>query len=222
MELPGPADEFLAKYGDKGHAVLKAILAASRTRLGGPRLGDFSYRDVKEFLARQGISYNPSPLLSKLEKEYGLIETTYKSGGQHWWRIVDPDSIERAVARYEGAEESPDEEPYRARMLRIQFYALNPDRIMETLYRLQRRKRLTPHEQKLLRQIVFEDLPRIVEFLEEAEASYPEELHAEILMAEAILQLAERIVVGSRRAGSRGQSVLGLENALARRGREPI
>jgi hypothetical protein len=62
----GPAEEFLAKYGEKGYLVLKAVLAAARTRLGGPRMGDFSYRDVKEYLRRNGVSYNPSLLLSRL------------------------------------------------------------------------------------------------------------------------------------------------------------
>ena len=224
--IPGPADEFLAKYGDKGLAVLKAIIAASRTRLGGPRLGDFSYKDIKEYLARHGISYNPSLLLSKLEKEYGLIETTYKSGGQHWWRVIDLDSLEAAIQRYDGGDDSRGENelPPRARMLLIQFYALEPERILETLHRLSRRKRLSQAEQGLLRRVVFEDLPRIVEFLEEAEASYPEELEAEIMMAEAILEMAEKIVA-QRRGGQAVPSIgreARLESPLLRRRRETL
>lgn len=216
----GPAELFLAKYGEKGYLVLRAILAASRTRLGGPRLGDFSYRDVKDYLARQGVSYNPSLLLSRLEKEYGLIETTYKSGGQHWWRVLDLEEIERAVRSYEGREEPGDEDdseppPPRVRLLRIQFYSLEPDRILETLYRLKRRRRLSEAERRLLRRLAFEDLPRLVEFLEEAQASYPDELQDEIAMAETILDLVESLI-GRRRTVER------LEDALLSRKRESL
>ena len=218
----GPADEFLARYGEKGYMVLKAVLAASRLRLGGPRLGDFSFRDVKEFLSRNGFRYNPSLLLSKLEKEYGLIETTYRSGGQHWWRIVDEEAIEEALARYEGGEdEEPSSEdlPPRARLLRIQFYSLDPERMLEVLYRLRRRRRLTEAERRLLQKIAFEDLPRLVAFLEEAQASYPDELQAEIMMAETILEIVESLTLPRRApAGGPGR----LEAAPLRREREPF
>ncbi|MCE4624659.1 MAG: hypothetical protein F7C35_02185 [Desulfurococcales archaeon] len=196
----GPAEEFIAKYEEKGYMVLKAILVAARTRLGGPGLGDFSYKDVKRYLEKNGYNYNPSLLLSKLEREYGLIETTYKSGGQHWWKILDMEAIEDAVASYEGVE--PEEKlPPRARLLKIQFYSLDPERILDLLNRLSKRRRLSEHERRLLKRIVFEDLPRLVDFLEEASSSYPEDLEAEIEMAEAILGLAEKLVSPVRGAG---------------------
>jgi hypothetical protein len=216
----GPADEFLLKYGENGYLVLKAVLAASTTRLGGPRMGDFSFRDVKEYLEKNGVRYNPSLLLSKLEREYGLIETTYKSGGQHWWKIVDPEEIERAVSSYEGADTIEEgEEPARVKLLRIQFYSLEPERILETLYRLSRRRRLSEPERRLLRRLAFEDLPLLVRFLEEATAEYPEELEAEIAMAETILDMVEKLTSTHKMPSTRRASS---ENAPLSSIREPI
>ncbi|MEB3788829.1 MAG: hypothetical protein GSR72_02920 [Desulfurococcales archaeon] len=199
-----PAKAFIARYGERGYLVLKAILEARAHAWTGTELGDFSYRHVKEAIEKYGLSYNPSPLLRKLEKEYGLIETTYRSSTQHWWRIVDPKEIERTVKEYEGKEDEPDgyEEDYRARMLRIQFLSLDPERILETLQNLSRRKRLSSYEKKLLRQIVFEDLPHIVSFLEQASAEYSSELSREIAMAEAIISAAESLVAGRKPSGA--------------------
>ncbi len=194
----GPAEEFLARYGEKGYHILKAAISVSRARMGGPRLGDFSYKDIKEYLERNGIKYNPSLLLSRLEKEYGLIETTYKSGGQHWWRITNWDEIERAIAQYEGEDPGENELPYKARLLKIQFYSLNPERIMEILLRLKKRKRLSEAERRLLQKIVFEDLPRLVSFLEEASAEFPDELEPEIMTAESIMDIVESLTVPQR------------------------
>ncbi|MEB3844465.1 MAG: hypothetical protein LRS48_02135 [Desulfurococcales archaeon] len=196
----GPAREFIGKYGDKGYLILKAIIDSYRAPRPGPGLGDFSYKQVKEYLERKGVFYNPSPLLSKLEKEYMLIETTYKSSGQHWWRIVDPEEIEAAIREYEG-DDSSIEEDYRVRMLRIQFYALEPDRILDTLTRLSRKRRLTESDRSILRRIAFEDLPRLVEFLEKAE-EYADLLEPEMGAAESILSMLEKLV--SPRAGRLG------------------
>jgi len=212
-----PAGEFLARYGEKGYIVLKAILEASREAIAKPALGDFDFKGVKRALTRMGYSYNPSPLLSILEREYGLIETTYKSSGQHWWRFTAREDIEQAVRAYEGRPE-PDEGDPRLRLLRVQFYALDPGMIMDILQKLASRKRLTSYEKSLLRRIAFEDLPRLVEFLEAARSEYPDELADEISYAEAILELAEALVAGERRAGRRSS----LEAALRGRLREPV
>ena len=76
-------EEFLAKYGERGYALLKAILEASLAPRRGPGFGDFSFKEIKARLASYGLNYNPSVLLAKLEKEYGVIETSYRSGTQH-------------------------------------------------------------------------------------------------------------------------------------------
>ncbi len=209
-----PLTEFIAKYGEKGYIVLKAVLEASR-RARIRSLGDFSLQDVKKALAERGINYNPSLLLSKLEREYGVIETSYRSSGQRWWRIIDRSEIEEAIREWEGEPESDREDP-RLRLLRIQFYSINPHEILEVLVRLSRRRRLTRQEAEKLRKIAFQDLPLLVEFLEKASAEYPDELVDEIALAESILELAEELTVAR---GGRGES---LELALRNRVREPL
>jgi len=96
--------EFLARYGEKGFYVLKAAVEAcieGRSARRGVRLGDFSYREVAARLREYGLEYNPSNLLSLLEREYAVIETTYRSSGQHWWRFIDLDAVIEALDAYE-------------------------------------------------------------------------------------------------------------------------
>jgi len=197
--------EFLARYGEKGALILRAVLdAARRRRPGAP--GDFDFRSVKAALARMGVSYNPAPLLGILEREYGVIETTYHTSGQHWWRLVDPRAVEAALREYDGL---PDEDPDdpRLRLLKTQFYSLNPYSILESLQRLASRRRLTRAEAEKLRMIAFNDLPLLVRWLEEARAEYPDELAAEISLAEDVLDLAEE--AAARASGRRLEPATG-------------
>ncbi len=213
-QLAGPAREFIAAYGERGYLVLRAVLdaAAAAPRA---RLGDFEFKMVRRRLRELGLEYNPALLLSKLEKEYGLIETTYKSSSQHWWRILDRRGIEEAVAEYEGRTPTPPDDP-RLRLLRVQFYSLQPERLLEELRRLPPRPRPGSREAHALRRIAFQDLPLLVEFLERARAEYPDELAAEIALAERLLEEAEARVASPLR-GARGS--LGLyEEATASRG----
>ncbi len=199
----GGLEGFLAKYGERGYAVLKAIIDEARKPVKGPQLGDFSYKGVKARLASYGLDYNPSLLLAKLEKEYGVIETSYKSGGQHWWRIIDYKAIEEAVREWEGVDGEEELDP-RARVLRIQFYSLEPEKLATMLARMERQARLSRRDRTLLRRIAFEVLPLIARFLEEAE-EYRDELEYEVELAEDILAAAERVMtrLRSRTAKSR-------------------
>ena len=196
MDKTEAAREFIRVYGDRGYYILRAILDCTKTLIGKARLGDFDFKSVRRKLSEYGLDYNPSLLLSKLEREYGLIETTYKSSSQHWWRVTDLDAIEDAVAEYEGRPPPRASlmEP-RARLLRIQFYSLDPERMLEVLKSASRRRR-APKE--LIRRIVFHDLIKVVEFLEAAREYYPEELAPEIELAERILEAAEEAVIALR------------------------
>ena len=216
--MPGRAVEFLAVYGERGYYVLKAIVEAARESLGRARLGDFDYRSVKRKLREYGLDYNPSLLLSRLEREYGLIETSYKSGSQHWWRITDLDAIEEALAEYEGRpSQAAGEADPRARLLRIQFYSLEPERILSRLEAASRRR--GPQALRILREVAFRELPLIVEFLARVEElGLEDELEAEASMARRILDAAERLLGLAR--GGRG---LGLqEEALGGGVGEPL
>lgn len=212
-------EEFIAKYGERGYLVLKAILEAARRAKKPFSLGDFNFKDVKAVLKSMGVDYNPAPLLSKLEKEYGVIETSYKSSSQRWWRIVDRRTLESIVREWEGRPE-PDPEDPRLRMLRIQFYSLQPYEILDLLTRLSKRRRLNSAEKARLRRIAFEDLPLIVDFIERAQSDYPDELSQEIAVAESILDLFEELVGPASRSGERYSG--GLEHPLRSREREPI
>jgi len=185
--------EFINIYGERGYYILKAILEAYKENWGRASLGDFCYKDIKRKLISYGIKYNPAILLSNLEKEYGVIETTYKSSNQHWWRIVDLEAIEEVVAEYEGRSvEELESLPPRARLLRIQFYALDPEKLLIKLKRFQNGIRVPS---RILDEIIFVKLPKIVDFLEKAEEEFPDELSTEISLAEELLELAERLVL---------------------------
>lgn len=102
--------EFLARYGERGYAVLRAAVEATLGSNGrhGVRLGDFNYREVVAKLRSYGLEYNPSNLLSILEREYAVIETSYKSSNQHWWRFLDLEAVIEALDEYErGASPQP-------------------------------------------------------------------------------------------------------------------
>jgi len=209
--MVGRAGSFIASYGERGYYVLKALLEASRELVGRARLGDFDFKSVKRKLEEYGLDYNPSLLLAKLEKEYGLIETTYKSGTQHWWRIRDIAEIEDAIAEYEGR---PSPRAYssdpRLRLLRIQFYSLEPERLLARLERLARGR--SPASTRALREMAFRELPLLVEFLSKVEELGLEDyLEAETAMARRILELAER-AVGIQSAGSHNAKTSGLED----------
>jgi hypothetical protein len=201
--------EFIRAYGERGYYVLKAILEAFKENWGRGALGDFDFKSVRKKIESYGLDYNPALLLSRLEKEFGVIETTYKSTNQHWWRIVDLNAIEEVLAEYEGRDlESLNSLPPRARLLRIQFYSLDPEKVLATLKKAQRGFKLP---RRLLEEIIFVKLPKIVDFLEKAYDEFPEELMAEISLAEEILNLAERLVLSSREVGSNTRSRLARE-----------
>jgi hypothetical protein len=175
--------EFIAKYGERGYYIIKAILDASLTG-GKAKLGDFDLKGIKERLKSMGLDYNPVPLLYALERTYGVIRTTYRSTTQHWWEITDRRKLQEILSEFEGSRETED---YELRLLRLQFYSLDPERILAQL-RSSRRPR------QLVARMAFTTLPMIVEFLKKAKELYPEELAKEIDLAEQILELAERAI----------------------------
>ena len=209
--------EFIARYGERGKIILRAILEVARMRSVKEGLGDFSFKDIKTWLARQGIEYNPSLLLSKLEREYGVIETSYRSSSQHWWVIIDRKSIEEALAEegyYEPASEALGEPM--GKVLRAQFYSLEPHYVKSQLKRLARARRLSRRDMRVFREIAFNRLPFIARFLEES-SEYPDALEYERLMAEEILELAESV---TRKLGSPRVEVY--YNALTSKEGEPL
>jgi hypothetical protein len=179
-------NDFLAHYGERGRMLLRAIYEEAVYPSSEGKLGDFSFKSIKKRLSSYGLSYNPSPLLRILEREVGLIETSYKSSNQHWWKITDLNLLKTAI----GASE-PLSDP-KIRLLRIQFYSLDPLGILEYLEKLIKKKRILESDKRKFKKVVFEVLPGIVNFLEESE-DYDEDLTIEREIANRILDLAETV-----------------------------
>lgn len=195
--------DFLARYGERGYLVLKAAVEAAAAGEGrrGVRLGDFSTREVVAGLRMRGVEYNPGMLLRILEREYGVIETTYSSRGQHWWRFIDYAAVVEALDEYErgseplggeGGEEGL-EDP-ELELVRIQLAALDLDGLVSRLRRLASRRRLGPREKLLFRRIVFGPLADAVKLLPVLE-EYGEELGEEAGKIREALRLARIIAL---------------------------
>ncbi len=235
--------EFLARYGEKGFSVLRAAVEAcveGRSARRGVRLGDFSYKEVVAKLRSYGLEYNPANLLSILEREYAVIETTYHSSGQHWWRFVDLDAVIEALDAYErglqgggveGADESMGDdysvaaeqlmdggeiEDPQVEVIRAQIAALNPAELLARLRMLASKPRLTSYDRRLFSKIAFEELELVASVLEKARA-YPEVFTEEIRMLESILRLASLIarkLMAAGRAGLKGEAMLPARRAM--------
>ncbi|UXD21336.1 hypothetical protein IPA_03055 [Ignicoccus pacificus DSM 13166] len=184
------AREFLERYGEKGELVLRAALetAEEYRKTGKDVLGDFDYKGVVRKLKLYGLEYNPSPLLSKLEKEYSLIETTYKSSGQHWWRFVDEESIRLAL---EGDDEEELEDPEVA-VLKVQIAALELDEVKERLLKILNKKKMSVADKKWFKNFAFETLPLIAQVAQKVlEEGYEDD--PELLEPVRVLQLAMKV-----------------------------
>jgi hypothetical protein len=192
--------EFLAQYGERGYAVLRAAVDAALSSRGGRgvRLGDFSHREVVARLRAWGIEYNPSMLLRILERDYGIVETSYRSGNQHWWRFLDLDSVVEALEEYDhgtsaGVEEGDEEaiEDPEVELLRLQVASLDPGSLLEELRRLSAKPRLGRAELARLRGLAFNELEAVVKLIRRAEELGYE--GPEIDMLKEILVLASRL-----------------------------
>ncbi len=189
--------EFLSNYGDKGYVVLKAAVeCALSTRKGEVRLGDFNYRGIVQRLRLMGIEYNPSMILRILERDYGIIETTYRSQNQHWWKFLSIDDVIEALREYEegiivGEEDYNDIDP-EVEVLRIQIAALAPQELEEKLRRLASKPILSRYERKVFEQIAFKYLTKVGMLLKKA-MRYQDELQEEIAQLVRVLKLAAKI-----------------------------
>ncbi len=183
----------LAEHGERAAEVLKAALDRSREvelSLGERRLGDFDYKGVKKILESRGISYNPSLLLRKMERDYDLIETTYRSSNKHWWRFTDKRGVMNVVAP-ERVPKDPE-----AMLLKAQYVALEPEGILGILEELKNKERLEKRDIRIFRKIVFEEAEKVVALLkrmEERENLYEEEIRVLSKIIEDIEMITARL-----------------------------
>ena len=215
--------EFLAEYGERGYAVLRAAVeAALSRRQRGVRLGDFNAREVAQRLKSWGIEYNPSMLLRILERDYGVVETSYRSSNQHWYKFVDLDAVVDALDAYDrgvdvAAEDEPGvEEDPEVSVLLAQVASLDPQGLVEELRRLAAKPRLSRSDVLRLRRLAFEELELAAKLVRRAEELGYDGPEVELLQ-EAI-RLAARLARRSLAAGLRLASARRSEAALARLG----
>lgn len=219
--------EFLAEYGERGYAVLRAAVDAALASRGrrGVRLGDFSHREVVARLKAWGIDYNPSMLLRALERGYGVIETSYRSSNQHWWRFLDLDAVVEALEAYdrgveaaEPAGEEDEELDPETELLRIQIASIDPEGVLEELRRLAAKPRLARQDLARLRMLAFNELELAAKLLRRAgELGYE---GPEVEMLREVLRLASRLsrrLLSSSRLQAESRRTL---SELARAGSE--
>ncbi len=183
--------DFLNSYGDKGFIVLKTALDIATDPSIDHRLGDFSFKLLVLRLQSRGISYDPRNILRILERNYGLIEKSYDSRRQKWWRFIDLEETRRALYEYYsgGSLEEP-----RLRLLLLKYKSLEPKKLLDTLKRLSSKEILTSADKRVFRRLVFDEMERIIDILESM-MEYEDVFQNEIRVLNEILELAE-IVAG--------------------------
>jgi hypothetical protein len=153
--------DFLYKYGERGKTILEASIRASQKisrKSLTPTPGDFDYRSLVEELGLMGYSYNPSPLLRILEKEYGLIKTTLHTSNQRWFVFVDKEAIESFIDNIKGVD---DEDPEQI-LIRLQLASLQVDRIKEQLSKLLEKRKWSDNDYRRLYRISFVVMPKLL------------------------------------------------------------
>ncbi len=181
--------DFLRQYGDKGLLILRTALDIALDPNIDHRLGDFSYKHLVIRLRAMGINYNPSNLLRIMEREYSLIEKTYSSSNQKWWRFIDLDGIRNAVNEYMGGTSFDDP---RLRILLIKYRSLEPTRILSFLKRISSKPVISSIDKKVFKEIVFKELDLIAEILENM-MEYEDVFEKEIAVLNEIILLADRV-----------------------------
>ena len=181
--------DFLRQYGDKGLLILRTALDIALDPNIDHRLGDFSYKHLVIRLRAMGINYNPSNLLRIMEREYSLIEKTYSSSNQKWWRFIDLDGVRNAVNEYMGGISFDDP---RLRILLIKYRSLEPTRILSFLKRILTKPVISSIDKKVFKEIVFKELDLIAEILEKM-IEYEDVFEKEIAVLNEIILLADRV-----------------------------
>ncbi len=160
--------EFLLKYGERGKAVIKAALEVSQEYRDSGRwdLGHFDFKGLVRKLEELGIHYNPSRLLRIMERDYGIIETSYRSGSQRWFTFSDMEAIKKVLKSLENSTNFLIDDP-EVFALELQVKALRVDNIYEKVRDMSSKPKLTSADKEFLKKTVFEDLPLIAKVLKE-------------------------------------------------------
>ncbi|BCU68216.1 hypothetical protein HS7_16530 [Sulfolobales archaeon HS-7] len=178
--------EAILRYGDKCRLILEVALELSERN---NELGDFSSKELIDELAKRGYEINPSLILRNLEKEFGIITTTYRTSNQHWWKFIDAEKVREVI---QDKEEDPE-----VALIRTQVASLDLQTIEGKLDFMLRKERLTDVDKMKFREIAFNVLPLIVDVYKktlEREETYEiaSKLKKIILMAEQVSKKMEK------------------------------
>lgn len=163
--------EVLSRYREKAEAVLKAaVKLAARNRERGTAPGDFEFRELVRELREAGIEYNPSSLLTRLERDYGIIERTLRTSTQKWWRFRSLEEVVMALKDFSGEDDEVNEvaDPEEA-LLELKVRLVDIDSTISRLKALAQRGRLGRREREELKKIVMNELTEAVKVLKEVE-----------------------------------------------------
>lgn len=184
-------DDFLARYGEKGRAVLLAAVEAMieiQRRSEYTRLGDFDYKTLKEMLERLGGGVNPTNYLRALEREYGIVNQTYRSTRQQWWSFANKEAI---LSWYERQTGKPSDDPV-VKVLVVKYRVLKPEEKLSRLEALSRKPSLSLVEQKEIMDFVFNELDKVLLVLNEIK-KYGDVFRNEVNVLSRIIDLAYQL-----------------------------
>jgi hypothetical protein len=184
-------DDFLARYGEKGRAILLAAVEAMieiQRRSEYTRLGDFDYKTLKEMLERLGGGVNPNNYLRALEREYGIVNQTYRSTRQQWWSFANKEAI---LSWYERQVGKLSDDPV-VKVLVVKYRVLKPEEKLSRLEALSRKQSLSLVEQKEILDFVFNELDKVLLVLNEIK-KYGDVFKNEVKVLSRIIDLAYQL-----------------------------
>ncbi|MEM0043190.1 MAG: hypothetical protein QXJ51_02890 [Sulfolobales archaeon] len=193
--------DFLVRYGERGRAVLEASIRAYNKNLSRYKdssfslPGDFDYKTLVEELGLMGYSYNPSPILRILEREYGLIRTTMHTSRQRWFSFSSEEVKnileDLLIKPREGFSESDPE----LLIIRAQLISLRTDKIKRFLEHLLTKDVWSDLDYKKLRKISVEDLPQLLKIYERLKRRDSEKTTSIASEIEEIFRLLSKVVM---------------------------
>lgn len=156
--------DFIYKYGEKAYILLKAAYEVYQANvLLGRRLpGDFDYKSLMSKLREKKLNYNPTQLLRVLERDLGIIETTYRSANQRWWKFTNPAAVSKALDIYEGKSNDETYEDPEVALLRMQVEVVNIDEMLTELTNMLAKEHLTSGDKDRIKELLFNDAQLII------------------------------------------------------------
>jgi hypothetical protein len=174
--------EALLRFGDRCKLILKVAISIAESN-DKKELGDFDYKTLVEKLQEAGLDKDPKMILRALERDYGIIETTYKSANQHWWRFINIEEVKEAIG-----DEIEDPE---IQLIKIQANSLNLTELERKLRFMLNKPVLSEVDRALFKKIAFEELNYVMEVYRKA--SMYEETYDIAEKVKTILTLATKV-----------------------------